>query len=453
MHKSILVICSLYLSGFITAQNVGIGITTPKARLHVADSSVVFSATGLAMASPGNPPLSGNGRRMMWYADKGAFRVGYASGDSWDKSLVGDYSFVAGYASVASGSHSFALGLNNTAKGISSLALGYNAVATTDNSIAIGTVSFATGFSSTAIGIQNFSSGRFASAFGYNNISRALGGTVVGMFNDANDSPNPDDTAASDRIFQVGNGYYSEFIDDDVRQNALTILRDGRTGIGTTTPAASALLDLSCSTKGFLPPRMDSTQRNAIVAPATGLTIYNTSVNGLEVYNGTGWHSTVHYIGESYGGGIVFFVYDNGQHGLVAATSDQNAGAEFQYFCCVTAKKLAKANGIGAGLKNTLLISAWISQLSAGPMLAATACNEYSATVNGVTYGDWYLPSKYELNLLYLQKGVVGGFANVNYWSSTEIDNSYAWAQNFVNSAPVYSLNGNLARVRAIRAF
>ena len=45
--------------------NVGIGTTAPVAKLHVADSSVVFNANGYAPSSPGNPPVSGQGRRVM----------------------------------------------------------------------------------------------------------------------------------------------------------------------------------------------------------------------------------------------------------------------------------------------------------------------------------------------------------------------------------------------------
>ncbi len=62
-------------------------------------------------------------------------------------------------------------------------------------------------------------------------------------------------------------------------------------GIGTTTPVASALLDLSSTTKGFLPPRMTTTERNAIVIPATGLIIYNTTTNSLEIRNSSAWVS------------------------------------------------------------------------------------------------------------------------------------------------------------------
>jgi uncharacterized protein (TIGR02145 family) len=62
-------------------------------------------------------------------------------------------------------------------------------------------------------------------------------------------------------------------------------------GIGTATPNASAMLDVESTTKGFLPPRMTTAQRDAISNPAEGLTIYNTSTNCLQWYVGGGiWH-------------------------------------------------------------------------------------------------------------------------------------------------------------------
>jgi uncharacterized protein (TIGR02145 family) len=54
---------------------------------------------------------------------------------------------------------------------------------------------------------------------------------------------------------------------------------------------ASAMLDVSSTTKGFLPPRMTTTERGAIVTPATGLVIFNTTTNGLEIKSSTGWIS------------------------------------------------------------------------------------------------------------------------------------------------------------------
>ena len=84
---------------------------------------------------------------------------------------------------------------------------------------------------------------------------------------------------------------------------------------------------------------------------------------------------------------------------------------------------------------------------------AAKVCADYSVIVGGITYGDWYLPSKYELNLLFLQKNVVGGFANTTYWSSCEVNGSTAWSVSFNSGAPGYVNKGYPPNVRAIRAF
>ncbi len=108
-----------------------------------------------------------------------------------------------------------------------------------------------------------------------------------------------------------------------------TIAQGGNVGIGTAAQDASAKLDVTSTTGGFLPPRMNSTQRDAIITPSEGLIIYNTTSKALEFYNGTSWFATTHYIGESYGGGIVFYVYENGQHGLIAATADQSTAIQW----------------------------------------------------------------------------------------------------------------------------
>jgi len=68
-------------------------------------------------------------------------------------------------------------------------------------------------------------------------------------------------------------------------------------------------------------------------------------------------------------------------------------------------------------------------------------------------YSDWYLPSKDELNQLYINKVAIGGFASNGYWSSTEANNLNAWEQRFnswmLNNS---SKDWNLF-VRAVRAF
>ena len=71
-------------------------------------------------------------------------------------------------------------------------------------------------------------------------------------------------------------------------QGNLTV--SGEVGVGTGTPATSAQLDVSSTTKGLLPPRMTATQRGAIASPTAGLLVYQTDAPvGLYSYNGTEW--------------------------------------------------------------------------------------------------------------------------------------------------------------------
>lgn len=195
----------------------------------------------------------------------------------------------------------------------------------------------------------------------------------------------------------------------------------------------------------------------------------------------------VHIVGESYQGGIIFWVDPEGQHGLIAAKADQSSG--IQWYNGTYFATNATADGIYAGAKNTEVIISTQTNVglacsdpgpnpiypyyctldystvpaSTAPYAALVAAN-YSIQDDGTSlctgaatetcYGDWYLPSKFELNLLYAQKSVVGGFANYYYWSSTESNSGDAWYQGFTHglqsSNDVYYTN---FRVRAVRAF
>ena len=66
-------------------------------------------------------------------------------------------------------------------------------------------------------------------------------------------------------------------------------------GIGTSSPASSSQLDVTSTTKGLLPPRMTTSQRNAISSPATGLQIYNTDNRAIETFTGTTESRIQHY--------------------------------------------------------------------------------------------------------------------------------------------------------------
>jgi hypothetical protein len=74
--------------------------------------------------------------------------------------------------------------------------------------------------------------------------------------------------------------------------NVLLGTTSGSTGIGaTSTINASAILQVTSTTQGILPPRMTTTQRDAILSPATGLQVYNTTTNTNDFYNGSAWAS------------------------------------------------------------------------------------------------------------------------------------------------------------------
>ena len=141
-------------------------------------------------------------------------------------------------------------------------------------------------------------------------------------------------------------------------------------------------------------------------------------------------------------------------HGLIAAPSDQSSGAEWG--CRLILISGAGGTAIGTGNQNTIVIMNDCS--TAG--IAARICGDL--VLNG--YNDWYLPSKDELNKLYLNKTAVGGFASsasIRYWSSTEggscgscpVGIFGAWNQSFSNGTQFDDPRNITLSVRAVRAF
>jgi len=162
--------------------------------------------------------------------------------------------------------------------------------------------------------------------------------------------------------------------------------------------------------------------------------------------------ATVLTIGQSYQGGIIFWLDLSGQHGLIAATADQSTG--IRWYNGTNRYTGTTGDGLYAGAMNTAMIVATQMVDAQTENFAAKVCADYSVTVGGVTYGDWYLPSKYELYLLYLQNTVVGGFASgAYYWSSTESNDLMAWLHFFDNNYQGAQFKDNAYYVRAIRAF
>jgi hypothetical protein len=222
------------------------------------------------------------------------------------------------------------------------------------------------------------------------------------------------------------------------------------------TPDASAKLDVKSTNKGFLLPRMTDAQRDAISSPEAGLQIFNTTTNRPNYYNGSVWmnfdNTKVLEVGDFYQGGVIFWL-DGSGGGLICAASDQSTAA--LWGCNGTLIGGASGTALGTGAQNTIAIEAGCATSG----IAADICANLS--LNG--YTDWFLPSKDELNEMYINITAIdvaalanGGaaFTGSFYWSSSEYDYINAGTQNYGSGTQIYNAGkGSGVGVRAVRAF
>jgi hypothetical protein len=253
------------------------------------------------------------------------------------------------------------------------------------------------------------------------------------------------DTALGDGSSQTINKKSSILRLDDASNATQLVVNDlGNVGIGTPSPAEKLTVAGTIeSTSGGIKFPNGTVQTTAIAAGqqcAAGEAVTGFDQNGNIICS--------NYVSYAIGdlgpaGGIVFYVYAGGLHGLEAAPQDQSAGA--QWGCNGTAISGADGAAVGTGAQNTADILAGCSESG----IAARIAHDYS--LNG--YIDWFLPSTNELDLLFQQRAVVGGFADYYYWSSTEYDNSSALTQYFLNGIRGNAVKNSTLRVRVVRAF
>lgn len=177
----------------------------------------------------------------------------------------------------------------------------------------------------------------------------------------------------------------------------------------------------------------------------------NSSNNVQDILNGGTTPFTLYQMGipmdsiygKYYVGGKIAFLDTATGSGLVAAPYDQSTNC--YWGCSGTLISGADASTYGSGMQNTIDILAGCSTLG----IAAEICSNLS--LGG--YSDWHLPSKDELNLVYLRKDQIGGFLPMYYWSSTEYDSMSAWKQYFVNGYQTNYHKETNYKLRAVRYF
>jgi len=210
------------------------------------------------------------------------------------------------------------------------------------------------------------------------------------------------------------------------------------------------------SDKPTIPTAADGSETK--LTAGTNVTIIGSGTTASPYVINASSGSATHYVGELYGGGVVFWVDHTGSHGLIVSMVDLSAGMPWSN---ITSTLIGTTNDWD-GASNTSAITGQSGHTNS----AAKLCEDYTNTDYGTgVYSDWYLPSIAELNHLWnnfyeVQKALTNdGNAGTTplsqnvYWSSSEYNNSLAWYF-FFNYGSTRNYNkDNAYYVRAVRAF
>ena len=210
--------------------------------------------------------------------------------------------------------------------------------------------------------------------------------------------------------------------------------------------ATKAYVDILESTKDALESKV------AVLSNFLNLTVQqrlDSEETPLEIYNSDNSLRDSLY-GKTYQGGLIVYLDISTGTGIIAAPVDQSPEPEWG---CYGDETGGTYPYIGTGQANTDTIVNFCGESG----IAARLCDDL---VIGI-YNDWYLPSKDELNEMYLRIGNgapapntnIGGFSSGLYWSSTEFFVYGVWLQSFDDGSQDYDDKNLNANVRAVRAF
>ena len=188
------------------------------------------------------PGATGTFGGFFYDSSKYAFRTGFVDGDDWASENIGEYSIAFNKNTNASGDRSAAFGNATRAIGDNSVSFGRITQATGLHAASFGSVTTASGAASTAFGLAtdatgagSVSFGSFTAAigvntasYGFNTDAEAYASMAIGRNNIS--GGDPDFWQSDDPVFEIGIGT------DTQRANAVTVLKNGKTGIGTSTP-------------------------------------------------------------------------------------------------------------------------------------------------------------------------------------------------------------------------
>jgi hypothetical protein len=271
---------------------VGVGTSTPDASAALEVASTTKGFLPPRMTATQRAAISSPATGMMVYQTDGTAGLYVYSGSAWV--IQADW-----YTNTGTPSSSFAL---NTPAGLQSGATAnygigagaLNALTTGDNNTALGydaAKAISTNGNSTAVGYSALSA---ATGSGNTALGRAAGSAVTSGTNNTLIG-NQADVTSNNLTNATAIGYAAEVTASNTVQlgnssvtkvnTSGSITTSGSIGIGTTSPASNAALEISSTSKGLLLPRMTTSQRDGIPQPPAGLMVYNTSTNQFQGFS------------------------------------------------------------------------------------------------------------------------------------------------------------------------